>query len=169
MPKAETRHITIPYPAATVPLAERYRELLQARLEAEQAAMALVLSPLSIDLQERHSEADERLHDAVDLFICCRSMTREDTELRHAALRLIAGHPDREMFRRLARRIADERLSRPPLADKLQVAMVLALVIANGVVIAGIVHNLTSSAVVATMVEVAPTKGTGWSKPPLWI
>ena len=73
------------------------------------------------------------------------------------------------MFRRLARRIAEERLSRPPLASKLQVAMVLALLIANGVIIAGIIHNLTSATVAATMLEVAPVKGTGWSKPPLWI
>jgi hypothetical protein len=110
-----------------------------------------------MDFQVRHNEADERLRDALDVFICCRSMTQEDAEC--AALRLIAGHPTREMFRRLARRIAEERLSRPPLAGKLQITMLLALLIASGVVIAGIIHNLTSAAVTATLVDVAPVRG----------
>jgi len=47
-----------PHHAALVPLRIRYRELLQGHLEAEQEAIA---SPFSIDLQERHREADERL------------------------------------------------------------------------------------------------------------
>jgi len=47
MPRAATRHITSPYPVATVPLAERYRELLQAHLEAEGAMTARQRSPLS--------------------------------------------------------------------------------------------------------------------------
>jgi hypothetical protein len=43
------------------------------------------------------------------------------------------------------------------------------LSIANAVVIAGIVVNLTSAAVAAPTIQPVPAKGGGWSKPPLWI
>jgi len=49
------------------------------------------------------------------------------------------------------------------------IACAVALSIANAIVIAGIIDNLTSAAVTAPIVQTVPVKAGGWSKPPLWI
>jgi hypothetical protein len=48
-------------------------------------------------------------------------------------------------------------------------ACAVLLSIANAVVIAGIVDNLTSAAGAAPTIKAVPAKASGWSKPPLWI